>query len=229
MLVPVWRVLSDGRALRATDLPNPYKPNELKVDIGRFAVQRVSAGYNGSFELRSFTGVPSWTSYKPQGYSSVSPYVVANGAQDVIDFLIESFDARQTRRYDMPDGSIMHAEVQIDDTVVMIADGADDNPAFPIWLHVYVPEVDASYQRALDAGGLPVDEPKQREGDPDRRAGVKDPAGNTWWIATQLSYSLQESPSRVRGAEFRELRLGGLEVTCGVGEGRLIVGGRSAF
>jgi PhnB protein len=70
-------------------------------------------------------------SYKPQGYSSVSPYVVANGAQDVIDFLIESFDARQTRRYDMPDGSIMHAEVHIDDTVVMVSDGGDDNPAFP--------------------------------------------------------------------------------------------------
>jgi PhnB protein len=99
--------------------------------------------------------------YKPQGYSSVSAYLVANDAQGVIDFLIKSFDARQTRRYDMPDGSIMHAEVQIDDTVVMIADGADDNPAFPIWLHVYVPEVDASYQRALEAGGLSVDEPKQ--------------------------------------------------------------------
>ena len=42
--------------------------------------------------------------YKPQGYSSVSAYIVADGAQDVIDFLIESFDARQTRRYDMPDG-----------------------------------------------------------------------------------------------------------------------------
>ena len=126
-------------------------------------------------------------SYKPQGYSSVSAYVVADGAQDVIDFLIESFDARQARRYDMPDGSVMHAEVQLDDTVVMIADGGDGNPAFPIWLHVYVPDVDASYRRALDAGGLLVDEPEQREGDPDRRAGVKDPAGNTWWIATQLS------------------------------------------
>ena len=125
--------------------------------------------------------------YKPQGYSSVSAYVVANGAQGVIDFLIKSFAARQTRRYDRPDGSIMHAEVQIDDTVVMIADGADDNPAFPIWLHVYVPDVDASFLRALDAGGLSVDEPKQREGDPDRRGGVKDPAGNTWWIATQIS------------------------------------------
>jgi uncharacterized glyoxalase superfamily protein PhnB len=88
--------------------------------------------------------------------------------------------ARFARRYDMPDGSIMHAEVQIDDTVVMIANGGGDNPAFPIWLHIYVPDVDATYRRALDAGGLSVDEPKQREGDPDRRAGVKDPAGNTW-------------------------------------------------
>ena len=125
--------------------------------------------------------------YKPQGYSSVAPYVVADGAQGVIDFLIGSFEARQIRRYDMPDGSIMHAEVRIDDTVVMIADGGDDNLAFPVWLHVYVPDVDASYRRALEAGGLAVDEPKQREGDPDRRAGVKDPAGNTWWIATQVS------------------------------------------
>ncbi len=45
----------------------------------------------------------------------------------------------------------------------------------------------AEPKRSLDGGGLPVEEPKQREGDPDRRAGVKDPAGNTWWIATQVS------------------------------------------
>ena len=69
--------------------------------------------------------------YKPQGYSSVSAYVVAQGAQRVIDFLTQAFDAKQTRRFDMPDGSIMHAEVQIDDTVVMIADGGGKSPAFP--------------------------------------------------------------------------------------------------
>ena len=127
-------------------------------------------------------------SFKPKGYSSVSAYVVAEGAQGVIDFLIEAFDARQTRRYEPLDGSIMHAEVQLDDTVVMIADGGGgDNPAFPMWLHVYVPDVDASYERALEAGGVSVDEPKRREGDPDRRGGVKDPAGNTWWIATQVA------------------------------------------
>jgi PhnB protein len=131
--------------------------------------------------------------YKPQGYASVSVYIMANDAQRVIDFLKQTFDAKQTRRTDLPDGSIMHAEVQIDDTVVMIADASDEFPGFPVWLHVYVPDVDATYQRALETGGVSVQEPSQREGEPDRRGGVKDPAGNTWWIATQVS--VEDSPA----------------------------------
>jgi PhnB protein len=114
-------------------------------------------------------------------------YIMANEAQRVIEFLDKTFDARQMRRTDRPDGSIMHAEVLLDDTVVMIADAGDEFPAFPVWLHVYVPNVDATYQRALEAGGVSVQEPSQVEGEPDRRGGVKDPAGNTWWIATQVS------------------------------------------
>ena len=125
-------------------------------------------------------------SYKPQGYASVSVYIMADGAQRVIDFLEKTFGARQTRRTDLPDGSIMHAEVQIDDTVVMIADGSGEFPAFPVWLHVYVSDVNATYQRALEAGGISVQEPSQVEAEPDRRGGVKDPSGNTWWIATQV-------------------------------------------
>jgi uncharacterized glyoxalase superfamily protein PhnB len=125
--------------------------------------------------------------YKPQGYSSVSVYIMANGAQRVIDFLTETLDARPLRRFDLSDGSIMHAEIQIDDTVIMIADSGGAFPSFPVWLHVYVPDVDASYQRMIAAGGLSVEEPNQKEGDVDRRAGVKDPSGNTWWIATQVA------------------------------------------
>jgi PhnB protein len=125
--------------------------------------------------------------YKPQGYASVSVYIMADGAQKLIEFLKQAFDARQTRRTDLPDGSIMHAEVQIDDTVAMMADAGGEFPAFPVWLHVYVPDVDATYRRALEAGGVSVQEPSQREGEPDRRGGVKDPCGNTWWIATQVS------------------------------------------
>jgi uncharacterized glyoxalase superfamily protein PhnB len=123
--------------------------------------------------------------YKPEGYPSVSAYVMVDGAQRVIDFLKKTFDATELRRYDSPDGTIMHAEVRIDDTVVMLSDGGGQFPAFPIWLHVYVPDVDATYRRALEAGGVSVQEPV-RKGDPDRRGGVKDPSGNTWWISTQV-------------------------------------------
>jgi PhnB protein len=126
---------------------------------------------------------------KPDGYSSVSPYLVVDGAQHVIDFLKKAFDATELRRYDMPDGSVTHAEVRIDDTVVMIGDAGGEWPAFPSWLHVYVQDVDATYRRALEAGGVSVQEPERKEGDPDRRGGVKDPAGNTWWIATQAETS----------------------------------------
>jgi uncharacterized glyoxalase superfamily protein PhnB len=123
---------------------------------------------------------------KPDGYSTVSPYLVVEGAQHVIDFLKQAFGATDLRRYDMPDGSVMHAEVCIDDTVIMIGDGGGEWPAFPSHLHVYVHDVDATYRRALDAGGVSVQEPQRKEGDPDRRGGVKDPGGNTWWIATQV-------------------------------------------
>jgi uncharacterized glyoxalase superfamily protein PhnB len=123
---------------------------------------------------------------KPRGYPAVSVYLVAQGAQAVIDFLRNTFGATQLRRFDTPDGKIMHAEVRIDDSVIMIADSGGTYPAFPSWLHIYVDDVDKTYQRALAAGGVSVQEPVRKEGDTDKRGGVKDPAGNTWWIATQL-------------------------------------------
>jgi PhnB protein len=127
------------------------------------------------------------TQWKPDGYSSVSPYLMVDGAQRVIDFLKQVFDGTVLRRQDAPDGSIRHVEVRLEDgSVIMMADGGGDFPAFPAWMHVYVPDVDATYQRALEAGGVSVQEPNQNEGEVDRRGGVKDPAGNTWWIATQV-------------------------------------------
>jgi PhnB protein len=123
---------------------------------------------------------------KPDGYTTVSPYLVIAGAQRVIDFLKQAFGATDLRRYDMPDGTIMHAEVRIDDTVIMMGEAGEGWPAIPSFLHVYVPDVDATYARALKAGGISVQEPVRKEGDPDRRGGVKDSGGNTWWISTQV-------------------------------------------
>ncbi len=127
------------------------------------------------------------TMTRPDGYSTVSPYLIAAGAQAVIDFLKATFGATDLRRYDRPDGSIMHAEVRIDDSVVMLGEAGGQWQPAPAHLHVYVDDVDATYRRALDAGGRSVQPPERKGGDPDRRGGVMDPAGNTWWIATQVA------------------------------------------
>lgn len=79
----------------------------------------------------------------------------------------------------------MHAEVRIDDTVVMLADATADWPPVPSYVHVYVPDVDATYRRALEAGATSVQEPVQKD-DEDRRGGVRDAGGTTWWIATRV-------------------------------------------
>jgi PhnB protein len=126
------------------------------------------------------------TPSKPPGYSTVSPYLIAAGAQAVIDFLKQVFGAKELRRYDLPDGSIMHAEVGIGDSVVMLGDAGENWPPVRAHLHVYVDDVDATYRRALEAGGVSVQVPERKREDPDRRGGVRDPAGNTWWIATQV-------------------------------------------
>jgi uncharacterized glyoxalase superfamily protein PhnB len=75
---------------------------------------------------------------------------------------------------------VRHAEVRVGDGVVMLADAAPDWPAVPAHVHIYVPDVDAAYQRALAAGAVSVQEPAQ-QGDEDRRCGVRD-AGTTWWL-----------------------------------------------
>lgn len=124
--------------------------------------------------------------HKPQGYSSASPYIVVARAQEVIDFLTSAFGAVPLRRFEKPDGAIMHAEVKIEDSVIMLAEGGEEWPPSPCWIHLYLADVDEAYRRALAAGGASIHEPRQQEGDPDRRGGVLDPAGNSWWISTQV-------------------------------------------
>ncbi|HUS17529.1 MAG TPA: VOC family protein [Chloroflexia bacterium] len=124
--------------------------------------------------------------YKPAGYTDTAVYLHNPQAQRVIDFAVAAFGAQPLRRYTQPDGSLMHAELRVGDTVVMLAD-AQPGQGYTAWLHVYLPDVDEAYQRALAAGGLSVQAPVQHPGDPDRRGGVSDPAGNTWWLATQVS------------------------------------------
>jgi PhnB protein len=124
-------------------------------------------------------------SYKPEGYSTVSPYLIVNGAASTIGFLEGVFGAQEIRRFTNPDGTINHAEVRLDETVLMIADAVEEWPAVPAHIHVYVSDADQVYRRALDAGAESIQEPVQK-GDPDKRGGVTFPTGLTWWIATHM-------------------------------------------
>lgn len=121
--------------------------------------------------------------FKPASYSTVSPYLVVAGAGRTIAFLTRVFGATELRRFDDGGGRVLHAEVRVDDTVILLADAADGWPAVPAHVHVYVPDVVATYRAALDAGATSVQEPVKKD-DPDTRGGVKDAGGTTWWIAT---------------------------------------------
>jgi PhnB protein len=123
--------------------------------------------------------------YKPAGYTSVAPYLIVDGAHRTIEFMQQVFDAVELRRFPAEGDKIMHAEVRIDDTVLMLADGGGDWPPIPAYVHVYVPDVDAAYRRALDVGATSVQEPQKHE-DEDKRGGVKDAGGTTWWLATKV-------------------------------------------
>ena len=126
------------------------------------------------------------TSYKPKTYNSVSPYLIVSDAADTIEFLSQVFGAVELCRFPGDDGRLMHAEVRLDDTVIMLGDSAEGWPPVPSHVHVYVPDVDAAYQRALEAGATSVQEPVKKDDD-DKRGGVKDTGGTTWWIATKVA------------------------------------------
>lgn len=122
--------------------------------------------------------------YKPYGYPSVAPYLVVRGADRTIAVLEAVFEARVLRRDARADGSIVHAELRIDDTVVMLADEVTGFPAMPSHVHVYVPDVDAAHREALAAGCREVQAPVDDDGD--RRGGFQEPGGTTWWVATRI-------------------------------------------
>lgn len=123
--------------------------------------------------------------YKPEGYNSVSPYFVVAGAGRLMQLLVKIFDAEELRKYDMPGGTIMHAELRIDDSVLMFGDASDRFPPNQLLVHVYVPDVDKTFKKAIELGCEPIEVPAVKDGDPDRRGSFRDFAGNVWAIGTQ--------------------------------------------
>ena len=119
----------------------------------------------------------------PDGYHTVTPYLTVQGVPKLIDFLKQAFEAQEIERMAQPDGTIRHAEVRIGDSVVMMGEAGGEREPMPSSIYLYVNDTDSVYRRALQAGATSLMEPAdQFYGD--RSAGVKDPSGNYWWIAT---------------------------------------------
>lgn len=136
----------------------------------------------------------------PEGYHTITPYLVVEGADALIGFLREAFGGEELHRMERPEGGILHAEVRIGDSRVMLADATAEWPVQPSLLHLYVEDVDATFARALQAGATSVMEPaNQFYGD--RHGGVKDGAGNQWWISTHVEDVPPEEMER-RMAEY---------------------------
>lgn len=129
------------------------------------------------------TSTPA-VSWQREDHSTVSSYLVSTGAQKVIDFMTDVLNAKVVLNAPTEDKTrVMHACLRIGDTAVMIQDASEEHPAVPVWLHVYLEDVDKTYELALSKGAVSVQAPKD-ECYGDRMAAVKDSAGNTWWIAT---------------------------------------------
>ena len=97
--------------------------------------------------------------YQPEKYHTAIPYLVVEDVAAVIHFLTTAFDGEVNERLDRPDGSIMHAEVTLGDSVVMLGGASEDFNAMPGMIYLYVPDTDAAYQRALTAGATSLMEP----------------------------------------------------------------------
>ena len=132
----------------------------------------------------------------PEGYHSVTPFVIVKDAAGFLDFMADAFDAQEIARVLVEDGRIGHAESRIGDSVVMAFDAKDDWPDTPAFLRLYVDDCDASYEQALKAGGTSVTRPTDMPWG-DRVARVRDPLGNLWWLMTRFEdVSIEEMERR---------------------------------
>ncbi|MFI7421758.1 VOC family protein [Nonomuraea sp. NPDC049684] len=138
----------------------------------------------------------------PEGYTTVTPWIISRDTAGLIDWLRAAFDAVELGRVTGPDGDVQHAEVRIGDAVVMMFDARPEWPSTPAFLRLYVPDAAAAHRRAVEAGGTSVTEVTHLFfGDLVGR--VRDPWGNLWWFQTRVEdVSAEEAERRLTDPGF---------------------------
>ena len=129
----------------------------------------------------------------PDGYASVTPYLIINGAAQALDFYKKVFNATERMRMPTPDGKIGHAEIQIGNSVIMIADECPERGAksphtiggTPVRIHLYVANSDEVYTKAVAAGATQL-QPVKNQFYGDRSGGFTDPFGHSWYVSTHI-------------------------------------------
>ncbi|HTQ31708.1 MAG TPA: VOC family protein [Opitutaceae bacterium] len=144
--------------------------------------------------------MPTNVHHIPAGFHAITPYFIVNDAPRFVAFMKEVFGAEEISRFAEPGGRIHHASLRIEDSMIELSDGSPAYPAMPLSLHLYVPDVDATYARALKAGGVsksgPIDHFYGERG-----ADIEDPCGNRWFIATHVEDISDEELARRAAAQ----------------------------
>jgi PhnB protein len=143
------------------------------------------------------------TTYIPKGYQSITPYLVMKDAANAIEFYKTAFGATETLRIPGEGGRIGHAELNIDGSMIMLADehsemgykGPQTLGGSPISLMLYVKDVDATVAKA-SAAGATITRPVADQFYGDRTGGIKDPFGHLWYVATHIEDIAPEELAR---------------------------------
>lgn len=181
----VAKLLTLVRPLR--DLPRPEFKAALKSDLQR----RITMN-----EATASAPEPSATPhFRRPNFPNIAPYFLVKGAPQFIDFLVSAFDGTERIRVPRPNGDIMHAEVAIGDSIIELGDANEQYPSRPMTIHLYVPDSDITYAKAIQAGATSVyGVADQHWGD--RQGCVMDSFGNRWYIATPKGWDPGEAGIR---------------------------------
>jgi PhnB protein len=127
--------------------------------------------------------------YMRPGFTSITPYIMVNGAAEFIAFLKTAFAGVERLRVPAPDGSVIHSEVAIGNSMMEVGDANEQIPPAPADIHLYVEDADATFDRALAAGGTSIYRPTDDHPSGDRWGALKDRFGNNWYVATPRGWT----------------------------------------
>ena len=158
------------------DLPDPRFQSRLKAELIPPTEDEMTTMTDEGLKTEAHT---------------ITPYLLVDGADDLIAFMQDAFGAELQARHLRPDGKVMHAQIRVGDSRIEMGDANDQFKAFPVALHVYIDDVDGVYARALAAGATTT-HPLTDQPYGDREAGVKDRWGNVWYLATHQENVTEE-------------------------------------